>query len=128
MDIKSNEQDQDDKGAKTLPEGEQTQPKRQWRPQILGAMIGAFCFMVLGGLANQLGWQIGQTDRLLLWGAVIGGIVGSADSLAAAGSNLTKSDNRWLNILVALLGMIIIFSIIYGLSSLSGQILSIFNL
>ncbi len=127
MDINSNKQEQDDKNEKAQTENELSQPSRKWGPQIVGATIGAFCFMILGGLANQFGWQIGQTSRFWLWGAVIGGLIGSAESLENAGARLTNSDKRWLNIVVSLLGMVVLFGIILGLSDIAEWILSLLN-
>ncbi len=126
MDLKST--DPDDEIVEKQAEETETQPKRQWGPQIIGAMIGAFIAMILGGLATQLGWQIGQIRNLWMWGAVIGGFIGAADSLAEAGSRLTKSDNRLFNIFISFLGMLAILLFVLGISRLTGWVLKLFNL
>ena len=125
--INENEQKEVEEKKPEQPAKEDTQPQRKWGPQIIGATIGAFIFLIAGGLANQLGWVTGSTSRWWLWGAVLGGLVGSGDSLNNSGRILTKKDNKWLNIAVSLVGMLIFFGIIFALSGLAGWLLSLFN-
>jgi hypothetical protein len=115
------------KEPKPQQKSEELEPQRNWGSQIIGAMIGAFVFLVIGGVASYLGWVTLRTDRLLLWGGVVGGFIGSIDSLATAGLRLTKKNNKWLNVGVSFLGMLVFFGIVFGLSRLVGWILSLFN-
>ena len=54
--------------------------------------------------------------RYLMWGGVVGGLVGGSDTLAQAGKRLTHRDSDWLNILVSLLGMLVISGVLYAIS------------
>ncbi|MGC9347906.1 MAG: hypothetical protein ACP5JG_07200 [Anaerolineae bacterium] len=93
-----------------------------WRRQIIGALIGGFIALILSGLAVQLGWIEGRVVNHVLWGGVIGGIVGGSESLEQAGARLTQRDAPVLNMAVALLGMAVLFGIVFlvvwGLSQL----------
>ena len=125
--IEQNQVGDEEQSETTQTESKETSPQRKWGPQILGAMIGAFIFLVAGGLARQLGWVSDPTNRWWLWGAVIGGLFGSGESLSNSGKILTKKDNKWLNIAVSLLGMAVLFGIVFALSGLVGWILKQFN-
>ena len=86
-----NEQKQVDESVPVQPKSEEVQPRRKWGPQILGLMIGAFVFMVAGGLASQLGLVETSTNRWWLWGGFIGSFIGSGDSLNKSGKILSFS-------------------------------------
>jgi hypothetical protein len=122
-----NEQQRIDEQESAKPERTDTYPQRKWGPQLLGAMIGAFIFLIAGGLASQLGWVSNPTNRWWLWGAVIGGLLGSTDSLNNSGKILTKKDNKWLNVTVSLAGMAVLFGLVFALSTLVGWILRKLN-
>ncbi len=102
-------------------------PPQNWGHQLVGAFIGGALALVLGAGALQLGWIQGNLVRFALWGGVIGGLIGGSEALASAGRRLTKRDNTVLNIAVSLVGMAVIFSVlfalVYGLSILIRQIM-----
>ncbi|MDF1514741.1 MAG: hypothetical protein P1S60_13110 [Anaerolineae bacterium] len=100
-------------------------PQRNWRDQIIGSVLGAFIFYILGGLLQYFGVIKSPIDRFWLWGAVIGGLFGSTDSLNIAGARLTNSENKGLNILVSLVGMVIIFTVVYAIASLINRLIPI---
>ena len=126
--MESNDKQMESEEQEEKKQVSEDSPPRKWGPQILGAMIGAFIAYIAGGLASQLGWVAGSTQRWWLWGGAIGGLFGSVDSLSNSGKILTKKDNRWLNIAVSLIGMAVIAVMFIGLSRLVGWIMSFFNL
>jgi len=87
------------------------------RRQTIGALIGAAVVFLLAMAAQQFGWVPGDMTRYVLWGGVIGGLVGGSDTLAQAGKRLTRRDADWLNILVALLGMAAIAGALYAVAA-----------
>lgn len=99
-----------------------------WGRQMVGAIIGAAVAFLLATGAQRLGWAGGDMVRYLLWGGVIGGLIGGSNTLAQAGKRLTHRDEDWLNVLVSLLGMVVIFGVLFaialGLSSLLRQFLT----
>jgi hypothetical protein len=105
------------------PQGnaERSTPNTMGR-QIVGALIGGGAVWILATGARQLGWAAGDPVRLMMWGAVVGGLFGGSETLIAAGRRLTRRDNAWLNIAVALLGMVVLSAVIYGLAYLAALI------
>jgi hypothetical protein len=97
----------------TLPAG---RPPGSLRRQMIGALIGAAVAFLMATAAQQFGWVPGDMTRYLMWGGVIGGLVGGSDTLAQAGKRLTHRDSVWLNVLVSLLGMAVISAVLYALS------------
>lgn len=91
-------------------------PSQDWGRQSVGAIIGAFIALILAGLAAQFGWIGGNLMVYALWGGVIGGLVGGTEALERAGRRLTQRDNKALNIIVALVGMIVVFSLLLVVS------------
>ncbi len=83
---------------------------------MIGALIGAAVAFLLASAAQQFGWVPGDMTRYLMWGGVVGGLVGGSDTLAQAGKRLTHRDSDWLNILVSLLGMLVISGVLYAIS------------
>jgi hypothetical protein len=83
---------------------------------MVGALIGAAVAFLLARAAQQFGWVPGDMTRYLMWGGVIGGLVGGSDTLAQAGRRLTHRDSDWLNILVSLLGMAVISGVLYAIA------------
>jgi hypothetical protein len=128
MDIKDKDQLEEQHPAAEGKSSEEHGPQRKWGSQILGAMVGAFVFLIAGGLANQMGWTAGSTSMWLLWGAMIGSLFGSTDALNHSGKILTKRDNKWLNISVSLLGMVVLAGIFLALVSISKWIISVLKL
>ncbi len=90
-------------------------PPQTWGRQLVGAFIGGGLALILGAGALQLGWIQGNLVRFALWGGVIGGLIGGSEALAAAGRRLTKRDNAVLNVAVALVGMVVIFTVLFAL-------------
>lgn len=91
-------------------------PTQDWGRQSVGAIIGAFVALILAGLAAQMGWIGGNLMIYALWGGVIGGLIGGSEALERAGARLTQRDNRALNIVVALIGMFVVFVFLLGLT------------
>lgn len=118
------EQDKEEEKAEEEVKDEPWIQNRNWRPQIVGSVIGAFVFFIAGGIAQYFGWLPDSMNTAWLWGAVLGGLVGSLDSLEHAGSILTKKENKWLNIAVALVGMAVIFSVLLVMVQWLGRFLS----
>ncbi|MBN1247503.1 MAG: hypothetical protein JXC32_07575 [Anaerolineae bacterium] len=109
-----------DEGEKTEQPGrrdELARPPGSLRRQFIGSLIGAAIAMVIFLLSRQLGWLGGELVQYLLWGAVVGGLIGGSDALAQAGKRLTKRDEDWLNILVSLVAMAVIVGMLFALSS-----------
>ena len=90
-------------------------PPQTWGRQLVGAFIGGALALVIGAGALQLGWIQGNLMRFALWGGVIGGLIGGSEALAAAGRRLTKRDNAVLNVAVSLVGMVVIFTVLFAL-------------
>ncbi|MBN2005573.1 MAG: hypothetical protein JXA21_19595 [Anaerolineae bacterium] len=100
---------------------------RSLRQQMLGAVIGGVIALMLLRIGNQIGWwlSINETTWILV-GAVVGSMASSFDYYDRAGAHLTGRQSKGnkktaaLNIFVALLGMVVIAALIFGLSSLVG--------
>lgn len=90
--------------------------------QFVGALVGAAVALLLALAGQQLGWLGGDLMQYVLWGGVIGGLVGGSDALAQAGKRLTRRDEDWLNILVAIVGMTLVFSAVYALARLLSRL------
>jgi len=86
-----------------------TQATDSWGRQMLGAVVGGLLALVAASLARGAGLISGSLVQYVLWGGVVGGLIGGADALALAGKRLTRKDARGLNILAALLGMAFLF-------------------
>lgn len=100
----------DSGGPTTSPVG---RPPGSLQRQMIGALIGAAVAFLLASAAQQFGWVPGDMTRYLMWGGVIGGLIGGSDTLTQAGKRLTHRDADWLNILVSLLGMALISAVLY---------------
>lgn len=98
---------------------------RDWGSQMVGAAIGALVALGLAWGAVQMGWISGNLTTYALWGGVIGGLVGGADTLAHAGRRLTHREDRWLNVLVALVGMVVVFGVFFGIGYVVRLLLSL---
>jgi len=87
-----------------------------WSRQLLGALVGALAGLLVLILGESVGALSGDRVRYMLWGAVVGGLIGASEKLADAGKGLTKRDETWLNMLVALIGMAVITGVVFALA------------
>lgn len=71
--------------------------KNQWLGLLVGTVIGIALSWLFPGLAAEMG-----TFYLILWSAILGGVLSNLNGFIRAGAALTRSDNRWLNLLVGL--------------------------
>ena len=74
---------------------------KKWRQQWVGIFAGA----VVGWILTFIFPALEQRFSLLtvvMWSAVIGGVLTSLDSFMRAGAALTRRDNRALNLAVGL--------------------------
>lgn len=107
---------------------EPRRPPGSLRRQFIGSLIGAGIALAILFLGRQLGWLGGDVVQFLLWGGVIGGLIGGSDALAQAGKRLTGRDEDWLNILVSLVGMALVFSALFAIAyALSWLIRTLFD-
>jgi hypothetical protein len=71
------------------------------RNQVFGMVLG-----IIGGLMTANFWPVVQVNLgwsgAIVWGAAIGGIIGSLAQFERAGKILTRSENRMLNLSVGL--------------------------
>jgi hypothetical protein len=88
--------------------------KNHWRNQWLGVLGGAGVGLALVPIFPDLANQIG-VFYLVLWSAVIGGVLTSLNAFMRAGAALTRSQNNWLNLLVGLGVSILILAIFAAL-------------
>lgn len=89
---------------------------KDWGRQIIGAMVGGAIVLVIGTVGQRLGLVGDSLTQFVLWGAVVGALFGSSRRLEHAGRRLTRRDLQWLNILVALIGMAVVFVFFYVLT------------
>ncbi|MBN1247072.1 MAG: hypothetical protein JXC32_05400 [Anaerolineae bacterium] len=87
-----------------------------WGRQIVGALIGGGLVLILGTVAQQLGWVQQSLGRYVMWGGVVGALFGASETLERAGRRLTRRDEAWLNITVSLIGMAVVFAALLGLT------------
>ncbi|MEW6718081.1 MAG: hypothetical protein AB1345_11345 [Chloroflexota bacterium] len=82
------------KNSNKLPEGKRGE---RYRRQVAGLMLGA-------GVGMVLAWLVPSWDyfTVVIWGAVIGGILSSAAQFERAGAALTHGENHRLNLAVGL--------------------------
>lgn len=86
--------------------------EKNWRRterqrQIIGILVGLLIGVILVNIAPTLVDALSPMGTLL-WSAAIGGMIGSLRSFEKAGAALTRSDNRLVNLLLAL-GLVLIF-------------------
>ncbi len=91
------------------------EPQQNWRRQTMGSVIGGAAGLLLAMGLRML--NVGGENLLpfILWGAVLGSMLSGIEALERAGQRITRRDVRWLNVAVAIMGMIIIFAFIFGL-------------
>ena len=86
-------------------EQEETQSKqhkrKSWRRQWVGVFAGAAIGLALNVLFPPLADRF-SSFSVVIWCAVLGGVLTSLDGFIRAGAALTRSENRWLNLSVGL--------------------------
>lgn len=90
------------------PQGDRKNWLRQWVGVIAGAAIGFLLITLFPSLADRF-----STFTVLIWCAVLGGVLTSLGGFMRAGAALTRSDNHWLNLAVGL-GIPVIILIIFA--------------
>ena len=90
------------------PQGDKKNWLRQWVGIIAGAGIGFLLITLFPSLADRF-----STFTVLIWCAVLGGVLTSLGGFMRAGAALTRSDNHWLNLAVGL-GIPVILLIIFA--------------
>lgn len=119
MEHRPDEERKDDSQAQSDAPKADSVASRGWGQQIVGGILGGFIAYIALGIAGQLGWQTPNLGRTVLWGAVLGSLLGSGSVLVNAGARLTRrKEPVWLNVLVALAGMAVFFGLIVGLTYL----------
>lgn len=81
---------------------------RQWVGIIAGAALGFLLITLFPSLADRF-----STFTIVIWCAVLGGVLTSIGGFMRAGAALTRSDNHWLNLAVGL-GIPVIILIIFA--------------
>ena len=100
-------------------EEEQLGKRISWRRQWIGVIAGGILGFALSALFPTLVEKY-STFSVVIWCAVLGGVLTSLDGFIRAGAALTRSENRWVNLAVGL-GIPIILLIIFGLVLSSRQ-------
>jgi hypothetical protein len=93
------------------------EPRQDLGRQAMGAVIGGAAGLLAAMAVRLLGWGGENMIPFILWGSVVGATVSDIEALENAGRRLTRRDARWLNIAVALLGMVVVFAFIFGLAN-----------
>ena len=93
----------------TSPKREKVSWRRQWMGVFAGGVMGFGLSVLIPPLAEKF-----STFTIVIWCAVLGGILSSLEGFRRAGAALTRSENRWLNLLVGL-GIPIVIIVIFGL-------------
>lgn len=91
--------------------------RRERRRQLIGIFAGVGVGLMLLGLFPSLEQSLGFFETLL-WSGAIGGILGSLASFERAGAALTRSENRLLNMFVALGIVFVMLLLVFVLVSL----------
>jgi hypothetical protein len=81
---------------------------RQWVGIFAGAAVGWTLTIIFPGLEQRF-----SLLTVVLWSAVIGGVLTSLDGFMRAGAALTRRDNRALNLAVGLGIPILIVAVIF---------------
>lgn len=72
-----------------------------WNRQLLGTLAGAALGWGLLSLFPGLAQRFNALT-IVLWCAALGAVLANLDGFTRAGAALTRSDKRWLNLLVGL--------------------------
>ena len=75
------------------------QDKKSWLRQWVGAFAGAAIGFLLITLFPSLAERF-STFTVVIWCAVLGGVLTSLGGFMRAGAALTRSENHWLNLAV----------------------------
>ena len=96
-----------------------TQPDESNLPrQLGGSLAGAAIGVTLAIFFTMLSERFGIA-ALVLWGAVIGGVLSNLRDFMRAGAVITHSQNRWLNLSIGLgLPAILLVLLCIGIRSL----------
>jgi hypothetical protein len=101
-------------------EEDKQQYKKGWVRQWVGAIAGAALGFVLITLFPSLAERF-STFSVVIWCAVLGGVLTSLGGFMRAGAALTRSENQWLNLAVGLGIPVVILIFIGGLIIVLGQ-------
>ncbi len=108
----------------------QTEPPatRGWGKQLIGAAIGMLVMAIALQIGPSLGWQPpANRTMVVLIGGAIGATLLTLDRFEQAGSRLTRrtegTSARIVNVLVGLLGLFVVISLIWVLSSSLGWLI-----
>ncbi|MBN2391782.1 MAG: hypothetical protein JXR84_13735 [Anaerolineae bacterium] len=114
----------------TRPEETRTQKQveppmtRGWGKQITGATAGILVMAVATQIGSSLGWQPDNRTMVLLIGGAIGATLFTLDRFEQAGSYLTRRTEglgiRIVNVLLGLLGLFVVISLVWMLTSSVG--------
>ena len=83
---------------------------RQWVGVFAGAALGFVIIALFPSLADRF-----STFTIVIWCAVLGGVLTSLGGFMRAGAALTRSENPWLNLAVGLgipVGILIIIAVL----------------
>jgi hypothetical protein len=94
--------------------------KNYWRNQWLGILGGAGAGLMLVALIPALADRFGLLT-VVLWSAVLGGVISSWEGFVRAGAALTRSQNRLINLLVGLGIPALLLLLIFTIFSLLAQ-------
>ena len=81
---------------------------QQWVGKISGAVVGWILTIIFPALEQRF-----SLLTVVMWSAVIGGVLTSLDGFMRAGAALTRKDNRALNLAVSLGVPILILAVIF---------------
>lgn len=121
-----NEQPGDQRETETAVE-KRPEPQQDWGRQTMGAVIGGAAGLLVAMGVRLLGWGGENVISFILWGSVVGAMVSGIEALENAGRRLTRRDARWLNIAVAVVGMVVIFAFILGLANVVALVMQRFT-
>ncbi|MFN2284934.1 MAG: hypothetical protein ACK2UQ_10965 [Anaerolineae bacterium] len=102
---------------------EQFEPRmtRGWGKQITGAAVGILVMAVATQIGPSLGWQPSNRTMTLLVGGAIGATLFTLDRFEQAGSRLTQRTEglgmRIVNVVIGLLGLFVVISLVWMLTS-----------
>ncbi|MCJ7657934.1 MAG: hypothetical protein MUO67_02170 [Anaerolineales bacterium] len=98
----------------TTTEEDKQSNKKSWLRQWVGAFAGAALGFVIIALFPSLADRF-STFTIVIWCAVLGGVLTSLGEFMRAGAALTRSENPWLNLAVGLgipVGILIIIAVL----------------
>lgn len=81
------------------------------RNQIIGMLTGVLLAAMTANFFPDLREAVGGWAGALLWGGAIGAALASLSQFAEAGKLVTRSDNRVLNLIVALVIVVVLIAL-----------------